>query len=259
MKQLDETGEDKGRYTFEASHVVEQRVSNLAQGLLTLGTMSGPLLVVLHLIPHGVLAGLFFIMGVQALEANGITTKLMFLARDKSLTPATVALNGIKRRSAIWMFVAIELIGFGATFAITQTIAAVGFPVFIVALIPIRALLLPMIFTLEELEALDAPTASEFIMEGIGGSWGGKTEKSLAPGGRNSLVASRSHSSSRRGVHPPRQPSDHQDSVFASPGCPRKSQEDLAELGQIQSAESTATRRRSVDRRSSHVRKGSSH
>ena len=38
--------------------VVEQRVSNLAQGALCLVLLSGPFLHVLHLIPRGVLAGL---------------------------------------------------------------------------------------------------------------------------------------------------------------------------------------------------------
>lgn len=131
--------------------------------------MTGPLLVCLHLIPHGVLAGLFFVMGVQALEGNGITVKLVFLVRDSSLTPPNHPLLRVRRRWAIWAFVAIELIGFGATFAITQTIAAIGFPVFIMALIPIRAALLPKLFTAEELDALDAPTASDFTMESCGG------------------------------------------------------------------------------------------
>lgn len=227
---------DGDKHTFEATHVVEQRVSNLAQGLLTLGTMTGPLLVVLHLIPHGVLAGLFFVMGVQALEGNGITTKIMFLARDKALTPAAMPLLEIKRRSAIWLFVAIELIGFGATFAITQTVAAVGFPVFIMALIPLRALLLPKLFSPEELALLDEPTASSFTMEGIGGSWGGKD---VDPSGEDTAVPSRTASQGGRG----------EESIFAAPGAPRKSQEELAELGLVGSGRSTATRRRSVDRR----------
>lgn len=38
--------------------VVEQRVSNLAQGALCLVLLTGPFLHVLHLIPRGVLAGL---------------------------------------------------------------------------------------------------------------------------------------------------------------------------------------------------------
>lgn len=238
VKEVDERGEHKGGYSFEATHVVEQRVSNLAQGLLTLGTMTGPLLVVLHLVPHGVLAGLFFIMGVQALEANGITAKLMFLLRDRNLTPPSTPLLQIKRRSAIWWFVVIQIVGFGATFAITQTIAAVGFPVFILALIPIRTALLPRIFKPEELALLDAPTASAFTMEGIGGAWGGEGSDDVAVSSRFvSPAASRSNIFVRQ---------ERRDSVFAAPGSPRKSQEDMAELGRIQSGQSTATRRRSV-------------
>lgn len=179
VRKLDEKGEDMGgAYIHERVRVVEQRVSNFAQGLLTLGTMTGPLLTVLHLIPHGVLAGLFFVMGIQALEGNGITAKLLFLARDAALTPATANLARAKiRRSAVWLFVGVELLGFAATFAITQTVAAVGFPVFIFALIPLRALVLPRLLTPKELAVLDAPTASPFTMEGIGGAWGGEEKE----------------------------------------------------------------------------------
>jgi hypothetical protein len=116
-----EEGANKGHVVTKVDHIVEQRVSNLAQGILTLGTMTGPLLVVLHLIPQGVLAGLFFVMGVQALEGNGITLKILFLCKDKSMTPTSEPLKRIRRRLAIWAFVAIQLVGFGATFAITQT------------------------------------------------------------------------------------------------------------------------------------------
>lgn len=172
----DEGGDNKGHWTLKRTHVVEQRVSNLAQGLLTLGTMSGPLLRVLHLIPQGVLAGLFFIMGYQALEGNGVTLKLLFLVRDAALTDKSDPLHKIERRAAIWAFVGVELVAFGATFAITQSVAAVGFPVFILALIPIRALLLPRWFTPLELSVLDAPTASPFTMEGLYGGRGSEED-----------------------------------------------------------------------------------
>jgi hypothetical protein len=172
----DERSGTKGHTRRVIDHVVEQRVSNLAQGLLTLGTMSGPLLVVLHLIPQGVLAGLFFVMGVQALQANGITVKMLFLARDKNLTPRSDPLQRIERRTAIWAFVGLELLGFGATFAITQTIAAVGFPIIILLLIPVRTWLLPRYFSPEELRILDAPTASPFTMESCGGIHGADSE-----------------------------------------------------------------------------------
>lgn len=170
---------NKGHTQRVVDHVVEQRVSNLAQGLLTLGTMTGPLLVVLHLIPQAVLAGLFFVMGIQALEANGITAKLVFLARDRHLTSRSDPLSRIQRRGAVWAFVGLELIGFGATFAITQTIAAIGFPVFIFLYIPLRTFLMPRWFTKEELGILDAPTASPFTMESVGGNHGQVVEPAV--------------------------------------------------------------------------------
>lgn len=168
--QDDDETESKGKPTTIVDHVVEQRVSNLAQGLLTLGTMSGPLLYLLHLIPQGVLAGLFFVMGVQALEANGMTRKMLFLLRDQQFTPASEPLKRLPRKRAVWAFVALELVGFGLTFAVTQTIAAVGFPVIILALIPIRTWVMPRYFSAEELSVLDAPTASPFTMESVGGN-----------------------------------------------------------------------------------------
>ena len=179
-----ESADDKGLANVVVDHVVEQRLSNLAQGLLTLGTMSGPLLVVLHLIPQGVLAGLFFIMGVQALEGNGLTRKMLYLCRDKTLIPASEPLSRIYRKQAVWYFVALELAGFGATFGISQTVAAIGFPIIILLLIPIRTFLLPKYFTDEELSILDAPTASAFTMESVGGNFGEITDEAQNPAHR---------------------------------------------------------------------------
>jgi hypothetical protein len=220
VTDTEENGEAKGHYSYKRTHVVEQRFSNLAQGLLTLGTMSGPLLVVLHLIPQAVLAGLFFIMGYQALEVNGITVKILFLCRDKKLTPGSHPLKQIPRRSAIWGFVALELIAFGATFAITQTVAAVGFPVFILALIPVRALLLPRLFSPQELSLLDGPTASPFTMESVGGSYGGSYQED----GTTTMEAS--------GVSGSEEPTARNSEVLLGSLMGRKSEEDLAELGE---------------------------
>ncbi|KAF6757556.1 anion exchanging protein [Ephemerocybe angulata] len=150
--------------------VVEQRVSNLAQGSLCLVLLTGPFLHLLNLIPRGVLAGLFWYMGVEALFANGITHKFKYLIQDKHLTPRKEPLARV-RKSRIWLFITVQLIGFGGTFAITQTIAAIGFPVIIMLLIPLRIWLIPKLpFTSEELAILDGPTASPFTMESVGGS-----------------------------------------------------------------------------------------
>lgn len=173
--------DENGRTIRVTDHVVEQRVSNLAQGLLFLVTMTGPLLTVLHLIPQGVLAGLFFVMGVQALAGNGVTLKIVYLLKDKELTKPSDPLKKIARQKMIWVFVAIELFGFGAAFAITQTIAAIGFPVFIIALIPVRTWVMPIWFRDEELRALDAPTAGEFVMESVGGAYGETPSGSETP------------------------------------------------------------------------------
>ncbi|CAL1713512.1 unnamed protein product [Somion occarium] len=150
--------------------VVEQRVSNLAQGSLCLVLLTGPFLHVLSLIPRGVLAGLFWYMGADALEGNGITRKLLYFLRDKALTPADEPLRKV-RRSRILLFVAVQLAGFGATMAVTQTIAAIGFPIIILLLVPLRTFVVPRLpFTEEELSILDGPTASPFTMESVGGS-----------------------------------------------------------------------------------------
>ncbi|KAJ4464564.1 bicarbonate transporter [Lentinula lateritia] len=157
-------------YREQPIAVVEQRVSNLAQGSLCLVLLSGPFLHVLNLIPRGVLAGLFWFMGADALQGNGITQKILYFFRDKKLTSKEEPLRRV-RKSRIMLFLAIQVIAFGATFAITQTIAAIGFPIIIMGLIPLRILLIPRLpFTTDELAILDGPTASPFTMESVGGS-----------------------------------------------------------------------------------------
>jgi hypothetical protein len=62
-------------------------------------------------------------MGLDALKGNGITKKLLYFIQDRRLTPADEPLRRV-RKSRILMFTAVELAGFGATFAVTQTIGA---------------------------------------------------------------------------------------------------------------------------------------
>jgi hypothetical protein len=58
-------------------------------------------------------------MGTDALLTSGVTEKMLYLIRDKRSIEPTNPLNKV-RTSRILMFLAVELIGFGATFAITQ-------------------------------------------------------------------------------------------------------------------------------------------
>jgi len=48
----------------EPAQVKEQRLSHLLMGLALVGTMTGPLLVVLHTIPRALFGGVFFVVGV---------------------------------------------------------------------------------------------------------------------------------------------------------------------------------------------------
>ena len=60
-------------------------------------------------------------MGLDAMQGNGVTYKLLYLIRDKRLTPRDEPLRKV-RTSRIILFTVIQLIGFGATFTIVQTI-----------------------------------------------------------------------------------------------------------------------------------------
>ena len=57
-------GREIHRKETVADRVVEQRISHLLMGLAIIGTMTGPLLVVLHLIPEALFGGVFFVVGV---------------------------------------------------------------------------------------------------------------------------------------------------------------------------------------------------
>lgn len=60
--------------------------------------------------------------------------------------------------------------GVAISIAISQTIAAIGFPVIITALIPLRWIVLPRIFTEQELLVLDGPTAdADVVLCSMGG------------------------------------------------------------------------------------------
>ncbi|KAF2637271.1 HCO3 transporter family protein [Massarina eburnea CBS 473.64] len=143
----------------EATAVVEQRVSHFVMGLALWGTMTGPLLVVLHTMPAAVFAGVFFVVGWGSIETNGILQKLIFLQSEHRFVSPSSPLIDIPRRK-ICLYIMLQIIGVAVTVAISQTIAAIGFPVLIIALIPLRTFLMPRWFSVEELSVLDDLTAN---------------------------------------------------------------------------------------------------
>lgn len=102
-------------------------------------------------------------MGLDALRSSGITQKLLYFLLDRTLTPSSSPLRKV-RKSRILLFVGVQLVGFGIAFGITQTVAAIGFPVVILLLVPLRSVIVPRLpFTEQELAILDGPTASPFV------------------------------------------------------------------------------------------------
>lgn len=69
------------------------------------------------------------------------------------------------------LFISVQILGVICTVAISQTIAAIGFPVLIIALIPVRTFLMPRWFTTEELGVLDSLTADNpSVLVSFGGT-----------------------------------------------------------------------------------------
>ncbi|KAJ4301460.1 hypothetical protein N0V90_003552 [Kalmusia sp. IMI 367209] len=135
----------------EATAVVEQRVSHFLMGLALWGTMTGPLLV------------------WGSIESNGILQKLIYLNSERRFLAPENPLNDISRKK-ISLYIGLQVLGVTITVAISQTIAAIGFPVLIIALIPLRTFLMPRWFTSHELSTLDDLTANnKAVLASLGG------------------------------------------------------------------------------------------
>ncbi len=118
-------GAEIRRPIVEAKAVIEQRVSHFVMGLAIIGTMTGPLLVVLHTMPTAVFAGVFFIVGWGSIESNGMLQKAIFLMQENRFIQRDEPLLTIRKRKT-FLFIALQGIGVAATVAISQTIAAIG-------------------------------------------------------------------------------------------------------------------------------------
>ncbi len=118
-------GAEIRRPIVEAKAVIEQRISHFVMGLAIIGTMTGPLLIVLHTMPTAVFAGVFFTVGWGSIESNGMVQKTIFLMRENRFVQRDEPLLTVRKRK-ILLFIVLQGIGVAATVAISQTIAAIG-------------------------------------------------------------------------------------------------------------------------------------
>ena len=116
-----------------AESVVEQRVSHFLMGLAIIGTMTGPILTVLHLIPRALFAGVFFVVGWGGLEGNGIMAKMIYLIREPRFVQPDEPLSQIPR-TRILFYLFWQLFGITATVGVSQTIAGIGTSFFLLPL-----------------------------------------------------------------------------------------------------------------------------
>lgn len=154
---------------IEAVAVKEQRVSHWLMALALIGFMTGPLLDVLHTIPRALFAGVFFVVGWGSVGGSPIVANALFTMRERRFVDPSNPKLTIKRRR-LWLYIAFQLAGVLSSVAISQTIAAIGFPVIIISLIPLRWIVLPRVFTEHELLVLDSPTAdADVVLASMGG------------------------------------------------------------------------------------------
>lgn len=158
------------RHDRTAIRVAEQRISHFLMCLALVGMMTGPLLVVLHTTPRAIYSGVFFTVGLGGILSNPILVhKIKFLVSDPAFIPPHEPLLKVPRRQIIF-YLFWQLLGWACTIAISNTIAAIGFPVLIMALIPLRWKVLPHLFTKEELEIMDQLTATgDVVLVSLGG------------------------------------------------------------------------------------------
>lgn len=96
--------------------------------------------------------------------------KLIFLMAEDRFVQRDEPLLALKR-CKIWAYIGLQALGVAVTVAISQTIAAIGFPVLIILLIPLRTHLMPRWFTIHELEVMDDLTCTnKQVLASLGGA-----------------------------------------------------------------------------------------
>jgi hypothetical protein len=111
-----------------------------------------------------------------SIESNGILHKTLSLISERRFLQRDNPLDTVSRKK-IMLFIGLQIFGVACTVAISQTIAAIGFPVLIIALIPLRTFLMPKWFSVHELSVLDALTANNpTVLISFGGTPSGIKE-----------------------------------------------------------------------------------
>ena len=157
--------------TGEAISVVEQRVTNVVQGLMTFVMMTRPFLVILGLIPQAVLAGLFFMMGITGLHGNVLTNDIRYLfmddfyiKNDPSCPEIFRRIDALPNKKWFYIYLVLLLIAAGFEIGIPMTKGAVGVPGVLLFFAVCAEWVWPWIIPRNELALLDSEVADKEIV-----------------------------------------------------------------------------------------------
>lgn len=107
-----------------------------------------------------------------SIESNGILAKFLLLQTERRFVQPKDKLIAIRRRKVL-LFISLQMAGVVSCVVVSHTLAAIGFPVLIILLIPLRVFLVPRWFSLAELRVLDEFTAtSTVVLRSLGGKPG---------------------------------------------------------------------------------------
>ena len=138
--------------------VVENRVSGLIQSLLC--AVSIFLVPAIKEMPTGVLWGYFAFMAYESLAGNELFIRSTFIFTDPALLQSCIgAFDRIKLKTMM-QFTFLQILLLGCLWGVTQAgLAGISFPLFIMAMVPLREKVLPYFFTEQQLAVLDADTS----------------------------------------------------------------------------------------------------
>lgn len=152
--------------------MVEQRVTNTAQGLITFVMMTKPFLVVLGLIPQAILSGLFFAMGFIGLHESIVTNRIRYILTDKEYRSKEFPdiyklVNKLDNYKWFILYTFLEAFIGLCEYAITVTPGAIGFPIVLFISMICAKWIWPLFIPRSQLDLLDESIVEPAIMESL--------------------------------------------------------------------------------------------
>nr|XP_020019452.1 band 3 anion transport protein isoform X2 [Castor canadensis] len=140
----------------QIQEVKEQRVSGLLVSVLVgLSILMEP---ILSRIPLAVLFGIFLYMGITSLSGIQLFDRILLLSKPSKYHPDVPYVKRV-RTWRMHLFTVIQIICLVLLWVVKSTPASLALPFVLILTVPLRRLLLPLIFSKLELQCLDADDA----------------------------------------------------------------------------------------------------